>query len=240
MKPRATIQRKDFRGNLYESPALRAVTGPTIRPGGLDLTRRAMAMCKLGADARVLDVGCGPGASVDWLGRQSGARAVGLDRSGVLLAEARQDNPGLPLVQADASWLPFAGETFEMVLTECVLSLIAAPDPMLAECRRVLVPGGWLVLTDLYRRTDDALSRHALPPGSGCPAGALSRRRMEASAMAAGLVIEIWEDHSGTLKRLAADLVWTFGSLAPFRQAAAGDRLGFCLMVCRRKDSSDE
>ncbi len=228
-----------FKAHPYESSSLRAVTGPTLRPGGMELTRSAVGSCRLATAARALDVGCGPGASSAWLRREAGLNAFGLDRSPVLLSDARRDNPGLPLVQADAACLPFADGTFEMVLTECVLSLIAAPDPMLAECRRVLIAGGWLVLTDLYRRCDNALAQHALPPDSGCPTGARSREEMQSLATSAGFDINVWEDHSGHLKRLAADLVWAFGSLAPFRRHAAADRIGFCLMVCRRKDTSN-
>ena len=45
----------------YESAELHAVTGPAIRPGGLELTARALEFCSFPDSARLLDVGCGSG-----------------------------------------------------------------------------------------------------------------------------------------------------------------------------------
>jgi arsenite methyltransferase len=223
-----------FTTRPYESPALRRITGPTLRPGGLALTRRAVAFCRLSIGARVLDLGCGPGASVAWL-REQGYAASGLDRSGRLLGEARQDHPDLPVVRADATRLPFSGGIFDLVLAECVLSLLPAPERMLAECRRVLRPGAHLVVTDLYIVDEQALAPPDRP-ACGFPGGARGRKEMHALAARSGFDGVIWEDHSGHLRRLAADLVWTFGSLAPFRRHDPRQRLGFCLMICRKKD----
>ncbi len=225
-----------FTTRPYESYALRRITGPAVRPGGLELTRRVIDLCRLPAGARILDVGCGPGASVAWL-RAQGYAAFGLDRSGKLLGEARQDHPGLPVVRADAAGLPFCGEIFDLVLAECVLCLLPAPERMLAECRRVLNPGAALVVTDLYL----AGANTPRPPGRpecGCVAGARGRETLQALAAAAGFDPVAWEDHSSHLRRLAADLVWTFGSLAPFRRHDPQQRLGFGLMVCRKKDAA--
>jgi arsenite methyltransferase len=52
---------------VYELPGVQRVTGATIRPGGLALTRRAVALADLPAGAWALDVGCGAGATVDYL-----------------------------------------------------------------------------------------------------------------------------------------------------------------------------
>lgn len=223
-----------FTTRHYESPALRRITGPTLRPGGLALTRRAVAFCHLSIGARVLDLGCGPGASVAWL-REQGYAAFGLDRSSTLLGEARQNHSGLPVVQADAAGLPFSGGVFDLVLAECVLSLLPAPGRMLVECRRVLSAGGHLVVTDLYIVDEQALAPPDRP-ACGCPAGARGRKEMHALAAKNGFDKLIWEDHSGHLRRLAADLVWTYGSLTPFRRHDPRQRLGFCLMICRRRD----
>ena len=52
--------------------------GMCERPGGFELTDRALALARLSAGARVLDVGCGLGASVAHLVDHCGLRAVGL------------------------------------------------------------------------------------------------------------------------------------------------------------------
>ena len=65
----------------YESAGLREVTGPTLRPGGFSLTRRAVELCNLPAGALVLDIGCGLGATVHWLEANFGLKTLGLDAS---------------------------------------------------------------------------------------------------------------------------------------------------------------
>jgi arsenite methyltransferase len=51
----------------YENPKIHEVTGETIRPGGFALTKRAIEYCGFGKGARLLDVGCGLGATVEYL-----------------------------------------------------------------------------------------------------------------------------------------------------------------------------
>ncbi len=232
MPPNRSIPDHDGRPNSYESPALRAVTGPTLRPGGLDLTRRAVSFCRPPAGARILDIGCGLAATVAWLHEQGWTGAVGLDRSSLLLAGRDPLHAGLPLVQADAVHLPFAGRCFDLVLAECVLSLMAEPARMLAECRRVMTAGASLVITDLYRKGSWIAVPQERHSSYGCLSGACSRAQMEELAGRAKFEATIWEDHSHRLRRLAADLVWSGGSLTSLRPEGAG-RLGFCLTVWR-------
>ena len=66
-------------------------TATGIRPGGLDLTRKVLERSKLSADSRVLDVGCGTGATVEYLRRFHAIRAVGIDSSVMLLGRGRDE-----------------------------------------------------------------------------------------------------------------------------------------------------
>jgi hypothetical protein len=52
-------------------------------------------------------------------------------------------------VQADANRLPFADQSFDGVLSECVLSLMLDKPAALREIRRILRPGGCLGITDM-------------------------------------------------------------------------------------------
>ena len=61
------------------------------------------------ARARILDIACGAGRHLIWLAKQA-ELAIGLDRSGQLLAAAAQRLPGVSLVRADMRQLPFEGE----------------------------------------------------------------------------------------------------------------------------------
>lgn len=230
----------------YESPLLRQVTGPALRPGGLALTQRAVERCGLTPGERVLDLGCGLGASLDYLRQEHGLRAVGLDLSPSMLAQARDEHPGLPLLRANAAALPVATAALHAVLLECVLSLAPAPATVLAECVRVLRPGGWLVQSDLYLRAP--LPGEDDPSLPGCLGGARSREAWQALARQAGLELVVWEDHSELLRRLAAQLAWSQGSATAWwggcvagddghslRDWAARTRPGYFLLLARKK-----
>lgn len=101
--------------NLYESSALREHTMPVIRPGGFELTANGLAHCRLAPDARVLDVGCGIGATVDYLRRRHGLATIGLDASALLLQDGTRPYGASPLMQARAEQLPAADGSFMLL-----------------------------------------------------------------------------------------------------------------------------
>jgi arsenite methyltransferase len=209
--------------NLYESNALRDITGPVIRPGGFQLTDRGVAYCSLAPGARLLDVGCGTGAAVHHLRHHRGLSAMGIDRSSALLEDGIYAHGGLPLVQGRAEALPVGEGSVKAVLCECVLSLCPDPQCTLREAMRVLQPGGYLVLTDVYSRgPSDTLQKTGRTAASCCLQGAVDRSTVEARVAEAGFGLLLWEDHSLLLKQLAAQLVWTYGSLDAFWSAVYG------------------
>lgn len=198
----------------YESPLLRQVTGPALRPGGMALTDRGMELGGFAPGDLVLDLGCGLGASADHLSKEYGLRVLGMDLSAAILAEAHGAHPGLPLMQASASAIPLAGAFLDGVLCECVLSLTGEPQTVLRECRRVLKPGGRLILSDIYLREPPATGCGL--PVSGCLGGARGREELLILIEESGLEMLRWEDHSVYLRELTAQLVWTHGSAAAF------------------------
>lgn len=106
------------------------------------------------AARRVLDVGAGTGAL---LARLRAARprlvaaAVDLAPGMASLARARL---GLASVAAgDAEALPFRAGAFELVVSTSALQWLPRLEPALAEARRVLAPGGALVLALFGQRT---------------------------------------------------------------------------------------
>ena len=94
---------------------------------------------------RVLDVGSGPGIYHDRLGD---ARLVALDLSAGMLAKV-----AVPKVRADAQALPFRDRSFERVLCAYVLFHVRDIPRALAELRRVLAPGGRVVIATNSRTT---------------------------------------------------------------------------------------
>jgi demethylmenaquinone methyltransferase/2-methoxy-6-polyprenyl-1,4-benzoquinol methylase len=98
------------------------------------------------AGARVVEVGCGPGARLADLRRRVGdaGTVVGLDAAPRMAAEAH--GRGGAVVLGDARRLPLAAASVDAVLALDVLDLFSTADidRVLAEARRVLRPGGRL------------------------------------------------------------------------------------------------
>lgn len=174
-----------------------------LRPGGLDLTRRAAQCAGFAAGQRLLDLGCGEGQGTQLLCALD-CRVIGLDVAKSSLTTAAAHLPDLWPVAASASRLPFADAAFDGIIAECSLSLADRRSDALAECRRVLRPGGRLAITDVFARCpaiDDA-------PLPDCLAGLSTQAEIEAEVARAGLAIERWEDHSAVLKTFIARLIF--------------------------------
>lgn len=206
----------------YEDTLLRTTTKDVLRPGGLDLTDRAVALAALPAGAVVLDVGCGCGVTVQHLRDRYGLAALGIDPSLLLLAAARTRSPGLPLLGGRSERLPIAAGSVDAVVLECVLSLVDDLDAALSEVARVLRPGGLLVVTDLYARNPDAVEQLRRLPGGSCLHGSFVQQHLLDRLATGGFLLRRWEDHSAALVRLAVELVWQNGSAAGLRCAVLG------------------
>lgn len=217
---------------VYEQEAIREALGDTLRPGAFALTERALAACALPAGARILDVGCGLGATVHYL-RSRGYRAVGVDLSWPLLETGRQHRPATLVLQAAGAQLPLPAAHFDAVLAECSLSVMGDADAALAECYRVLMPGGYLITSDLYARNPDGIPRLRELPLTSCLSGAMSQAEVTAKVTAHGFQLALWEDHTEQLRQKAAQ-----GALAGLWQCApvAGlDALDMQLIIAKAK-----
>lgn len=108
----------------------------------------AVAALGISAGARVLDAGCGDGRHSRALAAR-GIRAVGIDRSLALLAEARRRGGGPRYAAADFRALPFAAGCFDHVLsffTSFGYFDAAGDAAQVREARRVTRRGGGLLL----------------------------------------------------------------------------------------------
>ncbi len=100
---------------------------------------------------RVLDFGCGAGGLTFAL-REHAASAAGVDLEEYKLAFARSEAArrgvdGIEFVCYAGERLPFADASFDTVFCVDVLEHVPKPDLALAEMRRVLKPGGLLLLS---------------------------------------------------------------------------------------------
>lgn len=119
------------------------------------------------ADSSVLDLGCGRGGVVELLWRDV-RLAAGLDPDLPSLAAHRA--PGMPILRGVGEHLPFAAESFDLVVCLWVLEHLREPRTVLDEVRRVLRPRGHFVfLTPNLRNPLLLLNRlgKALPAVQG-------------------------------------------------------------------------
>jgi SAM-dependent methyltransferase len=93
-------------------------------------------------DSRVLDLGCGRGGVVELFWRDV-KLAAGLDPDSPSLTEHRAQ--GMPILRGVGEHLPFAGESFDLVVCLWVLEHVRQPLTVLSEVARVLRPGGHFV-----------------------------------------------------------------------------------------------
>lgn len=118
---------------------------------GFDQRWRRSLIDSLGveADDTVLDLACGTG-DFAIMARARGARVIGLDFAGAMLAAARERCPNdVALVRGDALRLPLAGGSVSVAVSGFALRNFVAIPPVLAELARVLRPGGRVGLLEV-------------------------------------------------------------------------------------------
>ncbi len=134
--------------------SLQAYMGTTKHMGGLATTQTLIDLCGVDQTTRVLEVGCGVGATACYLAKSYGCRVVGVDlrEAMVELARERAQREGVAgQVQfraASATELPFDDGAFDVVFCESVLSFVDDKRRAVAELARVAAPGGRVGLNE--------------------------------------------------------------------------------------------
>jgi arsenite methyltransferase len=152
----------------FDEEASRRLEAVYLTPDVVEQRRVVREALALRPGERVLDVGSGPGLLAEEMAAAVGAggRVQGVDISASMLAIAgrRQGEPGaapIALAEAEATALPFADRSFDVVVSTQVYEYVADIPAALAEARRVLAPGGRLLILDtdwdsvVWRSDDD-------------------------------------------------------------------------------------
>jgi SAM-dependent methyltransferase len=155
-----------------------------------------LAALRCGPGVRLLDVAAGPGALAA-AAAALGALAEGVDLSPGMVALAAASHPGLRFREAAVEQLPYPAGSFDAVAINFGIGHFPRPTEALAECRRVLAPGGRLAMSwwdvparqrlqGLFR---EASAEVGVPAPAAVPAGH-SNLRFCASAELLGVLAE--------------------------------------------------
>jgi SAM-dependent methyltransferase len=120
----------------------------------LDLDRFAARVAR---EARILDYGCGHGRLCGELAAQGFTQLLGVDSSPEMIRIARERNSGIEFSVVESRRLPCEGASIDAVLLFAVLTCIPEFESqrgLVAELRRVLRPGGLLLVSDYPLQTD--------------------------------------------------------------------------------------
>jgi sarcosine/dimethylglycine N-methyltransferase len=130
--------------------------------GGLEAVDVLAEKAGISAGKRVLDVCSGMGGPARYLAHRLGCRVTGLDitksrhEAAVRLTELVRLDHLVDFRLGDALDMPFADATFEVVIGQEAFAHVPDKPRLIAECARVVRPGGTVAFTDILRR--DGLS----------------------------------------------------------------------------------
>lgn len=118
------------------------VADHVVRPAAAAAPRRPV----------VLDAGCGEGFGAAML-EAAGAAVVGLDYAAAATAHAGATYPRLALLQGNLVALPLAARSVDVLVSLQTIEHVWDQPRFVAECARLLVPGGLLVVSTPNRHT---------------------------------------------------------------------------------------
>lgn len=183
-----------------------------LRPGGVEGTNWLIGQAEqLGAlheGARVLEVACNRGFTLIDLARRFGVSAEGIDADPAVIEQAQKNIEGAGLADSvhvqvgDATALPFADASFDVVLNEAMLTMLPpeAKAKAVAEYHRVLKPGGVLLTHDVVLTSNKAGIVRMLQKVINVPAHPLSEGDWERLFADAGF--SAVHDHTGAFTLL--------------------------------------
>jgi arsenite methyltransferase len=153
----------------FDEAAARTIEAVYQTPDVVEQRRAVSAALDLRPGERVLDVGCGPGLLAQAMAEavEPGGLVHGIDPSPSMVEMTRRRTAAVAGARVEvgpgeATELPFPDEHFDAVVATQVYEYVAAMPRALTEARRVLVPGGRLLVLDtdwdsiVWRSSDDA------------------------------------------------------------------------------------
>ncbi|MGW1024620.1 methyltransferase domain-containing protein [Streptomyces sp. NPDC002577] len=171
-------------------------------PGAVELRARSYELLGIRPGAVVVDAGCGPGRAVAEMSER-GAQAVGVDIDAQMVAVARRRWPAGDFRLANAYELPFEDSVLGAYRAEKMYHDVDDPARALDEARRVLAPGGRIVLigqdwdTFVIDADDPVLTRTIVHARADTVPGPRTARRYRNLLLDAGFDDVTVEAHTG-------------------------------------------
>lgn len=167
--------------------------------GGFEITSRAISFCSFPPKAKIIDIGCGSGITVNYLTQELGFEAIGIDRE--TESTCQKNN----LLNASGEALPFPEDHADGIFMECSFSMMSSQKQVLKECYRTLRKNGWLVISDMYARGEPARLTGYL--------GWFDTKDQIISLIEnSGFRIKLFEDWTHSLKSLWGQMILKSGS----------------------------
>ena len=126
--------------------------------GGLAATDALARHAKINESTHVLDLCCGLGGPARYLAYHHGCRVTGVDMNtdrlagAVRLTERTKLQDRVLFHHANALQTGLADETFDVIVSQEAFCHIPDKKTLIAECVRLLKPGGRIVYTDILAR----------------------------------------------------------------------------------------
>lgn len=197
----------------FTHPYVETVFGGTFHPGGLSLTETLAARTEIRASDRVLDIGCGTGATAVRLAHRVGCRVDGVDKYADLIpvAQARAEREGLTghvtFAALSADLLPWSDGSFQVVLLESTYIFLDDPAKVLKEAFRVLAGNGRLAMLEVAVAPGaPSTDRKTLLRRIGLDVQPGTESEYRKAFAAVGLDDSVWTDETRTLIKYLRDL----------------------------------
>lgn len=140
--------------NLFEFMA-KDVGIKVLHPGGYESTKELCSNCDIRENSHVLDIACGTGTTSFFLNDKYNCKVTGIDIDEILINKAKSKlykdnlNRKIDFKLGNALKLPFADNTFDVVISQAFFVLVEEQELALSEIYRVLKPGGYFGALEL-------------------------------------------------------------------------------------------